>query len=116
MAYGKPELKALIIIYVVVIGEQVLPFMEYNHTMLCRIKAILNSRSIIPLSNDPTDLQPLTPGHFLIMRDSFLVPVPDQTRVKVPLGKRWDNVTRMVQSFWAHWSVEYLVTLHPRKK
>ena len=87
-----------------VIGEQVLTFTEYN-TIKYRIEAVLNSRPIIPLSDDPTDLQPLTPAHFLIMRNSFLVPVPDQSRVKVSLGKRWDNVTRMVQSFWARWSV-----------
>ncbi|XP_072764625.1 uncharacterized protein [Anoplolepis gracilipes] len=43
-----------------------------------------------PLSNDPTDLQPLTPGHFLI--------------------------GEMRQHFWARWSKEYITQLQERGK
>ncbi|GFX81292.1 uncharacterized protein TNCV_1829291 [Trichonephila clavipes] len=35
-------------------------------TFVTQIEACLNSRPLTPLSNDPQDLQPLTPGHFLI--------------------------------------------------
>lgn len=34
-------------------------------TLLAKIGACLNSRPITPISNDPTDLTALTPGHFL---------------------------------------------------
>ena len=98
-----------------VVGEQILTFSELA-TVLCRIEAVLNSRPILPISDDISDLTTLTPAHFLIQRNSFLVPVPDLTKEKVPIGKRWENVTQMVQQFWNRWSKEYLTTLQQRNK
>lgn len=39
---------------------------EQRATHLAKVETILNSRSIGSLTDDPNDLQPLTPGHFLI--------------------------------------------------
>lgn len=39
---------------------------EELYTLLVQIEACLNSRPLCPMSNDGTDLQVLTPGHFLI--------------------------------------------------
>ncbi|ENN79412.1 hypothetical protein D910_01943 [Dendroctonus ponderosae] len=39
---------------------------EQFHTLLTQIEAILNSHQILPLTSDPTELEALTPGHFLI--------------------------------------------------
>lgn len=41
-----------------------LTFEEMN-TLLCRVEAVFNSRPICPMSDDPSDFDALTPGHFL---------------------------------------------------
>ncbi|GBP93309.1 hypothetical protein EVAR_66542_1 [Eumeta japonica] len=43
-------------------------------TLFTQIEAILNSRPSSPLSSEPTDLSPLTPGHFLLGRSLISVP------------------------------------------
>ena len=98
-----------------VLGEQIPTFVELA-TLLCRIEAILNSRPLIPLNEDVNDREILTPAHFLIQRSSFLVPEPDCTEEKIPLGKRWQLYSQMVQHFWQRWSREYITTLQQRNK
>ena len=98
-----------------VIGNQILTFSEL-YTVLCQIEAVLNSRPMIPISTDKNDLSPLTPAHFLILRESFLVPVSDLSTVKIPDGKRWERTRQIVQHFWRRWSDEYLATLQTRDK
>ncbi|XP_072400346.1 uncharacterized protein [Diabrotica undecimpunctata] len=46
-------------------GNSVYTFEQFC-TILAQVEAVLNSRPLFPLSTDPLDLQPLTPGHFLI--------------------------------------------------
>ena len=48
-----------------VIGDQILTFVEYS-TLLCKIEACLNSRPLIPLADDASELEPLTSAHFFI--------------------------------------------------
>ena len=72
-----------------IIGNQVLSFLELNSVLYC-VEAVLNSRPLKPLSDDISDLSLLTPAYFLIMRNSFLVPVQNLSKDKVPLtaGKK----------------------------
>ena len=98
-----------------IVGEQVLTFLEYS-TLLCRIEACLNSRPLTPLSDDNSDLQPLTPAHFLIQRCFLLVPEPDLSTSRMTLGKRWELVSQLVQQIWRRWSTDYLTALQVRQK
>lgn len=84
-------------------------------TYLCQIEAILNSRPLVPMSSDPSDLTALTPGHFLI--GSPLLDIPDaQGNITLPLNERWSLIQKMKLHFWKRWSREYLNQLQQRPK
>ncbi|XP_015123772.1 uncharacterized protein LOC107045880 [Diachasma alloeum] len=58
-----------------VLGTTTLTFEELNSVVI-QIEACLNSRPICPMSDNPDDLQVLTPGHFLIGEPLQLIPEP----------------------------------------
>lgn len=86
------------------------------YTMLAQIEACLNSRPLVPLSNDPNDLAILTPAHFLIGSSLVALPQPDQTHKKENCLSRWERVQKITQSIWKRWSIEYLNQLQIRAK
>jgi len=90
-----------------------LTFEEMN-TLLCRVEAVLNSRPISPVSDDPSDLNALTPGHFLVGGSLTLPAEPDSTGIPLNRVKRWGLVNVQAQIFWKRWNAEYLPELHKR--
>ncbi|XP_015118496.1 uncharacterized protein LOC107042119 [Diachasma alloeum] len=90
-----------------VLGTTTLTFEELN-TVLVQIEACLNSRPICPMSDDPEDLQVLTPGHFLIGEPLQIVPESSYVDENPLKMRRWNLVTRIVQQFWSRWSKECL--------
>ena len=98
-----------------VISEAILTFEEFT-TMLAQIEAILNSRPLIPLSDDPNDHLILTPAHFLIDEPTFLLTEPLLVHEKIPPLEHWKLISKMTQSFWKVWSREYLQYLQKRCK
>lgn len=99
-----------------IIGQKVLRY-ENLDTLLSQVDAILNSRPLHPLSDDPKDMQALTPGHFIV-GEPLIVPLPFVIDPKpTTIGIRlWKERQLMVQHFWERWKNEYLVTLQERKK
>ncbi|GFS82834.1 uncharacterized protein TNCV_288801 [Trichonephila clavipes] len=98
-----------------VIGNSILSHKEFL-TLVVQIEAVLNSRPICPLSNDPNDVETLTPAHFLVGSSLVAVPDPDYTEIPMNRLSRWQLVQRMNQHFWRKWSSEYLNRLQQRPK
>lgn len=84
--------------------------------MLTQIEAILNSRPLCPLTNDPTDLNPLTPGHFLIGEKLIALPQHDLGSIPINRLNNYQQMQQIVQHFWSRWSKEYLNELQARPK
>ncbi|GFX55685.1 integrase catalytic domain-containing protein [Trichonephila clavipes] len=98
-----------------VIGNSILSHEEFL-TLVVQIEVVLNSRPICPLSNDPNDVETLTPAHFLVGSSLVAVPDPDYTEIPMNRLSRWQLVQRMNQHFWRKWSSEYLNRLQQRPK
>lgn len=89
---------------------------EEMNTLLAQIEACVNSRPLCALTNDMNDLDPLTAGHLLIGSPLNLVPEPSLLVLEDNTLDRFQSIQKTVQTFWKRFSVEYLHTLHPRKK
>jgi len=85
-------------------------------TLLCPIEACVNSRPMTPLSNNPSDLEALTPAHFLIGGPMFLPPENDLTGAEPNGIRRWKRVQYLMQTFWKRWESEYLPQCQVRGK
>ena len=104
-----------------VVGKAILTFEELC-TLCCDIEAMLNSRPLIPVSDDPNDLGALTPFMFLTGSQSYSLPLlsfqklPSDDLLRANETKRWLHVKNMMADFWKRWSREYLTTLQQRPK
>lgn len=93
-----------------VIGEQKLTFEEFT-TLLTQIEGCLNSRPLCPLTEDPQDLNYLTPAHFLTGGPTLnLIETEKDHRT------RWHLTQKILQDLWDRWRSEYLIQLAARSK
>lgn len=98
-----------------VIGATHLTYEDLS-TILLQIEAILNSRPLHPLSSDPTDLNPITPSHFLIGRPTTAL--PDRPLQQVPENRLelYSRLQKLIQTFWDRWRKDYVCELQARTK
>ena len=93
------------------------PDTDSFHTLLCEIEAIINSRPITSLSDDPDDLEPLTPNHILTGRSVVTAPPPGVfQRDDIYMRRRWRRVQHLANLFWSRWRNEYLLLQQNRQK
>ncbi|XP_062704266.1 uncharacterized protein LOC134286638 [Aedes albopictus] len=97
------------------LGTQTLG-MEDMQTLLSQIESCLNSRPIVPLSDDPSDFEPLSPGHFLTGSSLKAVPDIDVTTIPTNRLNSYQKIQRLLQQIWQRWHTEYLCTLQSRTK
>lgn len=97
------------------VGTHVTTLEEFT-TFLAHVELVLNFRPLTPLSSDPSDVECLTPGLFLIGQPLCAVPAHDVTEVPHSRLNRWKMLHHCLQTFWRRWSSEYLNLLQARSK
>ncbi|GBL86734.1 hypothetical protein AVEN_78956-1, partial [Araneus ventricosus] len=80
------------------IGNQILTYEEFL-TLILQIEACLNSRPLCPISEDPSELSVLTPGHFIIGTALTTIPEENLLDEKISNLKRWKLTQQLFQSF-----------------
>nr|XP_034195313.1 uncharacterized protein LOC117611471 [Osmia lignaria] len=98
-----------------IVENATLTFEEMT-TLLCQVEACVNSRPLHPLSDDPSDLSALTPGHFLIGEPTCIVPDPESDSHDISLISRWRQISALRSHFWHRWRREYLQHLQQLPK
>ena len=88
-----------------VVGLQVLSYEEFL-TVLNQIEAILNSRPLFPLTNDPNDTVALTPAHFLI--GDTMHAMPGRDTIKMDASTTFKLIQKIQEDFWKSWKRDCL--------
>lgn len=81
-----------------VIGQQNLNYEEFN-SYLCKIEAVMNSRALILVAEDPSDLSALTSGHFLIGTKLKGLSVPGIQSETITLREHYKLIMQLSQPF-----------------
>lgn len=98
-----------------VVGTQKYSY-EGISTLVACIEACLNSRPICALSDDPADLEALTPAHFLI-GGPIKLPIAEESDIPPATAKRLlKAIQAQTQAFWESWSEDCLHAMMNRPK
>ncbi|XP_017466115.1 PREDICTED: uncharacterized protein LOC108359016 [Rhagoletis zephyria] len=106
------SMKTLLVKY---ISQSNLTFEELQ-TVVIEVEAILNSRPLTPLTDDPNDGEALTPAHLLIGTSLKTLPEPQLNVIKESRLTSWQRITYLKQRLWDLWRRDYLHTLQVRSK
>ncbi|GFX81266.1 integrase catalytic domain-containing protein [Trichonephila clavipes] len=71
---------------------------EEFETIIIQIEGILNSRPLVPLSDNINEYEVLTPGHFIIGRPISAIPEPAILDISDNRLSRWQYTTKCVQT------------------
>lgn len=85
-------------------------------TIASRIEAIMNSRPIISVTDDPNDFRIITPAHLITGKEITGMPEPDFSNCKFNALKRFDRVLKAQQELWAIIMREHIATHRRRAK
>ncbi|XP_047998139.1 uncharacterized protein LOC125235584 [Leguminivora glycinivorella] len=84
---------------------------EEFYTVLAHIEGCMNSRPLCAISEDPDDLDYLTPSHFLSSGPVLTILDTEQDE-----RTRWHRTQKIHQDLWKRWQSEYLCQLSVRSK
>ncbi|GJQ68458.1 hypothetical protein Trydic_g17036 [Trypoxylus dichotomus] len=94
-----------------IIGSAHLTY-ESLYTVLTQVEAVLNSRPLLPLINDPEDYSFLTPSHF----GDTLMNVPECDVSEIPTNRLKYEHLQKITHFLKRWAFEYFTSLQQRSK
>jgi hypothetical protein len=89
---------------------------EVLSTVMCMVEQNLNSRPLVPASSDVTDLEALTPNHFLLGRPSVSLPWCLSDEKDFCHRKAYVRAEAYATSIWSRWLREYVPSLNVRQK
>lgn len=92
------------------LGNTLLSFEDLS-TVLAEIEAAMNSRPLVPMTEDPNDFSALTPAHFIIGSTMHSVPSPNVCDIPRSRLDHYHQLQQLYQQFWHHWRTEYLQEL-----
>ena len=97
-----------------IVGSQVVDDDRLS-TLFCEAEAIVNSRPLTPASEDPSDLQALTPDQLLRQGGCHDLPLcgPEEENSH---RRRWKHAQYLANQFWKRWLGEYLPALRQRRR
>ena len=102
----------------VLLGPRLLTYDEFE-AYAFEACSIVNSTPLWEVSEDPNDMQPLTPAMLLTLKDNPHPPPPEQFSKEdlLAYGKaRWRRVQYLSEQFWVRWRRGYLDSLQERSK
>jgi hypothetical protein len=100
-----------------VLHEQVIHMDDEGlNTLFCEVEHVLNSRPITPASEDPNDLDALTPNDLLLLKPEHSLPCGIFDSSDNYTRRRWRQVQYLSDLFWQRWKTEYLHLLQERQK
>ncbi|XP_068200470.1 uncharacterized protein [Palaemon carinicauda] len=88
---------------------------ETLRTLFCEVEAVVNSRPLTKINDDPNCPVPLTPNMILTLKGS---PDPFTSTCKKDMyvKRRWRQAQFLADEFWRRWIQEYLPLLQERQK
>ena len=89
---------------------------ESLRTLMCEVEATINGRPITRVSDDPDDLEALTPNHLLLLKVKPNLPPGVFDERDNYTRRRWKQVQYLADLFWKRWTKEYLPELQARQR
>ena len=85
-------------------------------TTMCLVEQTLNARPLTQVSSDATDLEAITPNHFLLGNKNLCLPYLSGSEQFVDHRKLFRQTQAYADLIWDRFRKEYLPTLNSRKK